>query len=200
MAKAAGEASRPLGAIEWDSIAQGVRAADALVKAAPVTPVVFRPVTPGRYFALYAGEVEAVQAATLRALEVGGASVLDHLVLPSPHKTLVPAIKGKGSPDALMAIGIIETLTMCSLILAADAAAKTGEVRLHEVRLAMGLGGKAFVVVTGEVSNVEAAVERGSALAAARGYLLSSVVIPNPDPAALAFLAKPASPFRDFEL
>jgi microcompartment protein CcmL/EutN len=199
MAKAS-TVGQPLGAVEWDSIALGIRAADALVKVAPVTPIVFRPVTPGRYFALYAGEVEAVRAATLRALEVGGASVLDHLVLPSPHKTLVPAIKGKGSLDALMAIGIIETLTMCSLILAADAAAKTGEVRLHEVRLAMGLGGKAFVVVTGEVSNVEAAVERGSALAAERGYLLSSVVIPNPDPAALEFLSKPASPFRDFEL
>jgi microcompartment protein CcmL/EutN len=199
MARAA-TAGAPLGAVEWDSIANGVRAADALVKVAPVTPIVLRPVTPGRYFALYAGEVEAVQAATLRALEVGGASVLDHLVLPNPHKTLVPVIKGKTSSEPLEAIGIIETLTMCSLIIAADAAAKTGEVRLHEIRLAMGLGGKAFAVVTGEVSSVEAAVERGSALAAERGFLLSSVVIPNPDPAALEFLAKPASPFRDFEL
>jgi microcompartment protein CcmL/EutN len=190
----------PLGAVEWDSIALGVRAADALVKAAPVTPIVFRAVTPGRYFALYAGEVEAVQAATVRALEVGGESVLDHLVLPGPHRSLVPVIRGKSPADELLAIGIIETLTMCSLMLAADAAAKTGSVQLHEIRLAMGLGGKAFVVVTGEVSDVEAAVERGSALAAGRGMLLSSVVIPNPDPAALEFLAKPASPFRDFEL
>ena len=47
----------------------------------------------------------------------------------------------------------------------------------------MGLGGKAFVVISGEVSNVEAAVERGAALAAERGYLLESVVIPRPDPA-----------------
>ena len=109
-------------------------------------------------------------------------------------------IRGKGTPEPLEAIGIIETLTICSLIIAADAAAKFGDVRLHEIRLAMGLGGKAFVVLTGEVSDVEAAVERGSALASERGYLLSSVVIPNPDPAALEFLTKPASPFRDFEL
>ena len=55
---------QPLGAVEWDSIASGIRAADALVKVAPVTPIVFRAVTPGRYFALFSGEVEAVQAAT----------------------------------------------------------------------------------------------------------------------------------------
>src|SRR5437016_5428683 len=135
--------SQPLGAVEWDSIANGIRAADALVKAAPVAPVVFRAVTPGRYFALFSGEVEAIQSATARALEVGGESVLDHLVLPNPHKSLLPTIRGKGTPEPLEAIGIIETLTMCSLILAADAAAKTGDVRLHEIRLAMGLGGKA---------------------------------------------------------
>jgi microcompartment protein CcmL/EutN len=191
---------QPLGAIEWDSIASGIRAADALVKAAPVTALLFRPITPGRYFALFSGEVEAVQSATARALEVGGESVLDHFVLPSPHKSLVPTIRGKGQPEPLEAIGIIETLTACSLIVAADSAAKAGEVRLHEIRLAMGLGGKAFVVLTGEVSNVQAAVDRGSALASERGMLLSSVVIPNPDPAALEFLAKPSSPFRDFEL
>ena len=64
----------------------------------------------------------------------------------------------------------------------------------------MGLGGKAFVVLTGEVSDVEAAVGRGSEVASGRGYLLSSVVIPRPDPAALAFLAKPETPFRDFSI
>jgi microcompartment protein CcmL/EutN len=190
--------AQPLGAVEWDSIAFGVRAADALVKAAPVEPIVFRPTTPGRYFALYAGAVEAIRSATARALEVGGGSVLDHFVIPSPHPGLVPAIRGKAPQQPLAAIGIIETLTICSLVVAADAAAKCGDVRLHEIRLAMGIGGKAFVVLTGEVSDVEAAVERGSAVAAERDLLLSSVVIPRPDPAALAFLAKPETPFRDF--
>jgi microcompartment protein CcmL/EutN len=161
---------------------------------------VFRPVAPGRYFALFAGEVEAVQSAVACAVEIGGASVLDQLVLASPHKSLLPVIRGKGTTEPLEAVGVIETLTMCSLILAADGAAKTGDVRLHEIRLAMGLGGKAFVVLTGEVSDVEAAVERGSALAAGRGTLLSSVVIPNPDPVALEFLQKPLTPFRDFEI
>jgi microcompartment protein CcmL/EutN len=199
MAKTATNAL-PLGAVEWDSIANGIRAADALLKAAPVEPIVFRAVTPGRYFALYVGEVEAVQFATARALEVGGESVLDHLVLASPHRSLVPTIKGKGRDQAIQALGVIETLTICSLILAADAAAKSGEVRLHEIRLAMGLGGKGFVVLTGEVSNVEAAVARGSALASERGMLLASVVIPRPDPVAVEFLAKPESPFRDFDI
>lgn len=199
MARAAAH-PQPLGAVEWDSIASGIQAADALVKAAPVEPIVFRSVTPGRYFALYAGEVAAIEFATARALEVGGSSVLDHLVLANPHKALVPAIRGKGADVAPAAIGIIETLTICSLIVAADRAAKTGDVRLHEVRLAMGLGGKAFVVLSGETSNVEAAVEEGSAAAKERGTWLQSVVIPRPDPAMLAQLSKAESPFRDFAI
>ncbi len=198
MRSATGSGSSPLGAVEWDSVARGIQSADALLKAAPVTPLLMRPITPGRYLALFTGEVEAVRASVARALETGGESVIDHLVLPNPHSGLWLALGARGQDGALSAVGVIETLTVCSLILAADTAAKTGEVRLHEIRLAMGLGGKAFVVLTGEVSNVEAAVQRGADLARARGFLLSSVVIPNPDPTTVDFLSRPPSPFRDF--
>jgi microcompartment protein CcmL/EutN len=55
-------------------------------------------------------------------------------------------------------------------------------VRLIEIRLAMALGGKAFVTLTGHVSAVEAAVEAGAAIVAQKGLLVNKVVIPSPRP------------------
>jgi len=59
---------------------------------------------------------------------------------------------------------------------------KTGNVRLLEIRLAMALGGKAFVTLTGDVSSVQAAVEAGAARVAEKGLLVNRVVIPAPRP------------------
>ena len=59
-------------------------------------------------------------------------------------------------------------------------ALKAAGVELVEVRLALGLGGKAFATVTGEVSDVAAAVEAATELASARGMLTEAVVIPAP--------------------
>lgn len=191
-------ASPPLGMLEWDSVARGLRAADAAFKAAPVRPLALRAVTPGRYVAVFTGEVEAISAAVARGAEVGGASLVDRLELPNPHAGLRAALGARTGAKDLAAVGILETLSLCSLLGAADAAAKAGDVRLHELRLATGLGGKAFVVLTGEIAQVEAALEQGAAFAAARGFLLAAVSVPNPDPLTLAFLREPATPFLDF--
>lgn len=190
----------PLGMLEWDSIARGMEAADALLKEADVRAVAVRPVTPGRYVALFSGDVDAVRASLRRGAEVGSDAMVDSLFLPRPHPELVPALGARTglAEDAIGAVGVIETLSLCSLLVAADGAAKTGDVRLVEIRLGMGLGGKAFAVLTGEVSQVESAVAQGTALARERGHHLRSVVIPRPDPRMTAFLADPTPPFSDF--
>lgn len=190
--------TRPLGMLEWDSIAQGVFASDALVKEADVTPIAVRPVTPGRFVALFSGEVEAVRSALHRGHDAGGDAVVDSLFLPAPHPGIVPAIGARSGFETIDAVGIIETLSLCSLLVAADGAAKTGAIDLIEIRLAMGLGGKAFCVVSGEVSDVEAALDRGTELARERGRHLRSVVIPRPDPRTVEYLIDPQDPFSDF--
>jgi len=62
----------------------------------------------------------------------------------------------------------------------ADIAAKAAEIRLIEIRLAMALGGKAFVTLTGEVAAVRAAVDAGAQIVADKGLLVNKVVIPAP--------------------
>ena len=63
---------------------------------------------------------------------------------------------------------------------AADAAVKAAEVTLVEIRLGRGLGGKSFIVMTGDVAACKAAVEAGEALEEVKGLMNESVVIPSP--------------------
>jgi microcompartment protein CcmL/EutN len=56
-------------------------------------------------------------------------------------------------------LGIIETTTVAATVLAADAAAKAARVRITEMQLGRGIGGKAFFTVTGPLAEVEAAVD-----------------------------------------
>jgi microcompartment protein CcmL/EutN len=80
----------------------------------------------------------------------------------------------------LGALGIVESFSVASLVEAADAAVKTARVTLLEIRLAMALGGKAFVTMTGDVAAVTAAVDAAASVCAERGLLVNRVVIPNP--------------------
>jgi microcompartment protein CcmL/EutN len=78
------------------------------------------------------------------------------------------------------ALGIIETYSAASCIIAADAAAKAGYVNLIEIRIAAGLGGKAFVIMTGDVGSVTNSVSAGVEGVGESGPVVSSVVIPSP--------------------
>ena len=66
------------------------------------------------------------------------------------------------------------------LIEGADAAVKAANVQLIEIRLAMALGGKAFVTLTGNVAAVQSAVDAGAEMVGRKGMLVNKVVIPHP--------------------
>lgn len=198
MARSPAPWTDPLGMLEWDGVARGLEATDALFKHAEVKPVLVRPVSPGRFVALFSGEVEAVRSGLDRGREVGRDAVVDALLLAAPHPGIVPALGARVPPRDIEAVGVIETDSICSLMAAADGAAKCAEVRLLEIRLAMGLGGRAFSVLTGEVSHVESAITLGSDLARDRGHHVASSVIPSPGPVTLAILGNPIAPFSDF--
>ncbi|MBI1850823.1 MAG: BMC domain-containing protein [Planctomycetes bacterium] len=177
------DSSKPtLALLEFSSIARGIEATDALLKTARVTVLRSKPISSGKYITLFSGDVEDVRSSLMRGREVGGASVVDELLLPSAHPGILPAASGKATFKLLDAVGIIETQTVASTIVAADAAAKTGAVHLIALRLGDGIGGRAFATFTGEVSDVRVAVEAGAALAQAKGYLKERVVIAKAHP------------------
>jgi len=54
---------------------------------------------------------------------------------------------------------VVETVTIAAVIDAADAGVKAATVDVPAVRLADGLGGKGYVLFSGDLAEVEAAVE-----------------------------------------
>ncbi|MBV6511103.1 MAG: BMC domain-containing protein [Ignavibacteriales bacterium] len=169
-----------LGLIEMTSIAAGMQAADIMLKTSNVEMVLSRTICSGKYMTLIGGEVAAVQTAVDAAVETINFGVIDHFVIPNVHPDIFPAIAGHTGVQLLESLGIIESFSVASLIEAADAAVKAASVKLIEVRLAMALGGKAFVTMTGEVAAVTAAVEAGAALVSEKGLLVNKVIIAQP--------------------
>ncbi|MBI5837856.1 MAG: BMC domain-containing protein [Candidatus Eisenbacteria bacterium] len=169
-----------IGLVELSSIAKGIEVADAMVKRAQVSIVVNRTICPGKYMVLIGGNVEEVRASVEAGLEVGGHQVVDSLLIPNVHPSVFPAIACTTHVPEPRALGVIEAFSVASIVEAADAAAKASDITLVEIHLAMAIGGKGWVLFTGEVADVEASVEAGAAMVARKGLLVQTVVIPSP--------------------
>jgi microcompartment protein CcmL/EutN len=171
-----------LALIEFNSIATGIQAGDAMVKKAPIASIKAGTVQPGKYLVLVTGQVAEVEESLQAGVEWGAESVIDTVFLPQVHPAVVQAIGGDRVEGTGPAIGIIETDDVAATIQAADAGVKGAEVTLCEIRLADGLGGKAFCVFQGEVQDIEAAVEIGIGSLANTSILVNQVVIPQLHP------------------
>ncbi len=163
--------------LEFSSIARGIEAGDAMVKRAPLDVMRAGTVHPGKYLVLVGGLTADVEEALQAGREVG-AGALDAVVfLPDVHPDVVASIGGTRRDGDGEALGVIETLTVASVIDAADAGVKAARVVLRELRLADDLGGKSYVLFGGEVAEVEAAVDHGVARIAPTGQEVAHVVI-----------------------
>ena len=171
-----------LALLEFSSIAAGIQAADAMVKRAPIDVIKAGTVQPGKYLVLIGGQVADVEESLAAGREVGGTAAVDFVYLPQVHPEVVEAIGGGRVPEVTDALGVVETTTVAAAIHAADAGIKGAEVRLVEVRLADGLGGKGIVLFSGLVADVEAAVEIGVGVLEQPSLLVRQVVIPQLHP------------------
>jgi len=171
-----------IGMVEFSSIAQGIDSTDAMCKVADVTLLVSKTVCPGKYISIVAGDTSAVQQSVAAGEDKAPECVVDSFIIPNIHPSLIPAIAGTTSVDHVKAVGLIETFSVATLMEAADLALKTGEVEPLRLHIAFGIGGKAYVVLSGDVAAVKAAVTEGSGLASERGQLVRSIVIPRPHP------------------
>ena len=168
-----------LALIEFDSIAAGIEAGDAMAKRAPIAQLVAGTVQPGKYLVLVSGAVADVEESLDAGLTIGASAVLDQIYLPGVHPHVVSALGGGRRPKPVEALGVVETRTVAAAIAAADAGVKGAEVTLLEVRLADGLGGHGLVFFSGLVADVEAAVGIGTDVIAGGAALINAVVIPQ---------------------
>lgn len=177
-----------IGFLELNSIAKGIEAADIVLKTAAVELIFARSGCPGKYYLLFTGEVAAVQASLDAGCAVGGEHVVDSCVIPRIHPQVIRAINMTNMPEGMRAVGVMEFFSVTASVYSADAAVKAADVDLVDVRLGTGIGGKSFVVLTGEVAAVAEAVKAGVSTPNAEGFVVSSVIIPSPHPDLLGSL------------
>jgi len=153
------EPPNTLGALELTSIALGYLAADRMVKKASIRLLDARPYSPGKFLILFTGEIAAVQEALEEGVAAAGTSLFDQVLIPQLLPALVRGINRQGTLKVGDTLGIIETFSALSAIDGTNEALKAVEVDLESLSLLQGLGGKAFAVLGGTLSAVEAALQ-----------------------------------------
>lgn len=171
-----------IGLLELSSIAAGFAVTDAMLKAGDVRLLLSRSICSGKYIVLIGGEAAAVGSAVAAGIQAAHGCLIDHVELANLHPEVLTAI-GRQSPEAPRgALGVVESFNIAAMIAAADAAVKSSQVELRELRLAMALGGKAFALLTGDVASVQGAVDAAKRVLSEAGTLVNAVVIPRPHP------------------
>jgi len=171
-----------LAIVEFSSIAVGTRATDALVKKSPVQLRRVGSFQPGRFASLFTGGVAEVEESFVEALRIGAEALVDRLFLADIEETVLAAVMGEnfdwGNGDCL---AVIESSTLAGVIEATDAAIKGARVRVIQMRLGDGLGGKGISHLLGEQADIEAAVEIGCHIAQRPDRLIQTSIIPRLD-------------------
>ena len=169
-----------VGVVELKSIAKGIEACDDALKSAGIKLVTAHTACPGKYEIILTGELADVQTAVDRIKAGYEASVIDAVMLGRIDESVVHALLGTQATERRGAIGIIETFSAASAVKAADTAVKTADVEIYDLRISRGQGGKGVVIITGQVSDVTAAVESGSRYAQDQGLLHGKSILANP--------------------
>lgn len=171
---------KAVGFVEIKSIPVGIQTADEMVKAGNVELLLATPMCPGKYIIIIGGQVGPVKAAMSKAELVSGIYLIDTHVIDNVREEVLPAIAGIGTPGEIQAVGAIETISALTAVIAADVAVKASNVRIVDLRVARGLGGKGYLVITGEVSSVKSAVNACLAKLGISGEVTSTSIIPRP--------------------
>ncbi|MCI7328014.1 BMC domain-containing protein [Hornefia butyriciproducens] len=171
---------RAIGMVEFTSIARGIYVADQMVKISEVEIVTSVSTCPGKYITIVTGDVAAVQSSVALGEQLAEEFFVDSIVVPNVTESVFPAITGATMPEKLDAVGIMESFSLATMIIAADEILKSAELEPIELRLGNGLGGKSYFTFTGEVAAVQTGVDTGMAIAKEKGLLVNAEVIPSP--------------------
>ena len=171
-----------IGFVELNSIAKGIEVTDFALKASDIEIVSSFAGCPGKYYFMFCGNTSAVDAALKVCTERGSSSIVDSIIISNVHPDVISAISKTTSIRTKGSLGILEFFSVTAAIYAADAAVKAADVYLIEIRTGIGIGGKSFVILTGDVAAVESAVEVASQSEHVQGVIVDTAVIANPAP------------------
>ena len=171
-----------LALLEFESIAAGVLASDLMVKRAPIALLRCGTIHPGRFLILVGGSVASTEEAFVVGVRLGESerTLTGSILLGDVHPMLHDAVLGARRDLAGEALAVVETQSSPALLGAVDAAVKSTPVVLSEIRLADDLGGHAFALLSGDLTDTETAL--GICSERAGDELLARTVLPRLDP------------------
>lgn len=170
-----------LGIIELSSIAKGLLVCDLMMKKADVRLLRAGPVGCGKFMI----HVTGLEADLLEAVEEGREKAEPYLVswtfIPNLHPDVFMALHGQRKRGILTdALGIIEAQALAALVQAADRALKTTAVQLLELTFDLDLGGKGYFTLTGDLADVEAALDTAEAQLRQEGAFIQREILARP--------------------
>ena len=171
---------KAIGVIELKSIPKGVEAADAALKSAGIDMVSAHPSCPGKYEIILTGSISNVTAAISHVKSRFDGYVIDSSIMGRIDEQVIKALFGTNTGERCGSLGLVETFSAASAIKAADIAVKTARVAIYDLRVSRGMGGKGVVMLTGDVGDVESAVEAAARYAKELATLSSTAVIAAP--------------------
>ena len=167
-----------VGLLELRNITKGILAGDVMCKAADIEVLMAKTICVGKYIVMITGDVGAVENAVKSGKAACGRHLADSAVILNLHDGVIAALNKRQDFKVPKALGVIESSSVSSAIVAADAAVKAANVTLLEIRLAQFMGGKALVILTGDVGAVTVAVQTGST--AIGNKLVDQLVLASP--------------------
>ena len=167
--------------LEFNTIASGVLASDLMLKRSPIALLRCGTIHPGRFLILIGGSVASTQEAFESGKELGEAqgSLSGSVFLGDVHPNLHDAVLGTRRDLTGDSLAVVETRSSPALLDAVDAAIKSTPVVLSEVRLGDDLGGHALALMSGDLSDVEVALDICSDRAGEQ--LLARTLLPRLD-------------------
>jgi microcompartment protein CcmL/EutN len=181
-----------LALFELDSVASGLRVLDVLVKQAPVEILEANLVEPGKFLILFAGGVAEVDESHKAVVSDYSSAVLSSLKLPLVHSAIIDGLRGVENRLSIDTLGVVEGSNVATTLEACDRSLKDADVTLCGIRVAIGLGGRAYYVVSGTQSDVDASVDAGRTVLEKKESLHRTEVIARPHDEMLPWLLRPA--------
>jgi microcompartment protein CcmL/EutN len=147
--------------LEFETIAAGILASDVMVKRSPIALLRCGTIHPGRFLILVGGSVASTEEAYAAGLQVGEnqGALNSNVFLGDVHPSLHDAVLGIRRDVEGDALAVVETHSSPALLSAVDAAVKSTPVVLSEIRLGDDLGGHALALLSGDLFDVETALD-----------------------------------------
>lgn len=174
-----------LGLVETWNISSGVRIMDMMLKAAEVKLVKGTPICSGRFMIQISGTRDDVATSINSAVESDFPIATSYL-LSNVSGQVLDALKRQCVLNLDLALGLVESKKAVSCIAAADVAVKKSNITLGRLTVANGINGKSYLVMGGDLSSVEEAVQAATEFL--NKELVDCVVLAHPDPAVVQAL------------